>query len=179
MWGLAFDKAGMLWIVLGGTKAVIRLDPKTHAYRTYPIGLYAHDIVLDSKGNVWVNDYFSKPERLGKLDPVTGKVTHHLLPSANCSDAQGRPLRMGLLIDAKDRLWATQLAGNTLVRFDTRTGKTKLYPMPEAISGPRRHAIGVTARSGFPNPAIWPASIRRRKPSNASVWATRPPVPMP
>ncbi|MCK9284023.1 MAG: carboxypeptidase regulatory-like domain-containing protein [Rhodocyclaceae bacterium] len=147
---LAFDKKGMLWIVLGGSKSVVRLDPKTKTYRTYPVGMYAHDVVLDSKGNVWLNDYFSKPERVGMLNPASGKVTTYPLPSANLPDAAGKPLPYGLQIDAKDRLWATQLAGNTLVRFDTRTLTSKLYTLPETISGPRRLAIGLDGALWIP-----------------------------
>ena len=142
---------GAGWEILtGGTKSVVRLDPKTRKIRTYPIGMYAHDIVLDSKGSAWFNDYFSKPERVGNLNPVTGKVTIYALPSANLPDSAGKPLPYGLHIDAKDRLWATQMAGNTLVRFDTRNIEMKLYKMPEAISGPRRSDIGVDGSIWIP-----------------------------
>ena len=147
---LAFDRKGILWIVLGGTKSVVRLDPKTRKIRTYPIGMYAHDIVLDSKGSAWFNDYFSKPERVGNLNPTTGKVTIYALPSANLPDSAGKPLPYGLHIDAKDRLWATQMAGNTLVRFDTRNIEMKLYKMPEALSGPRRSDIDVDGSIWIP-----------------------------
>jgi hypothetical protein len=147
---LAFDKKGTLWIVLGGSKSVVRLDTKTRKFRDYPIGIYAHDIVLDSKGNAWLNDYFSKPERVAKLNPATGKVTYYPLPSANLSDNDGKPLPYGLQIDAKDRLWATQMAGNTLVQYDTNTGKSKMYLMPEPLSGPRRLSIGLNGEIWIP-----------------------------
>jgi virginiamycin B lyase len=142
---LQFDRSGKLWVVLGGTKSVVRLDPTTHEIRTYPVGIYAHDIVLDSKGDVWLNDYFSNPEAIAKLEVTTGKVTHLLLPSAHLPTAEGQPLPYGLQIDAQDRLWSTQLVGNTLVRFDTRNSEAKLYQMPLSLSGPRRHAV---ARDG-------------------------------
>jgi streptogramin lyase len=138
---LQIDREGQLWIVLGGTKSVVHLNPRTRDFKTFPVGMYAHDIVLDSGGNVWLNDYFSKPERIGELEASTGKVTNFFLPSANLSDYEGSPLPYGLQIDAKDRLWSTQLVGNTLVRFDTRSHESKLYRMPVSMSGPRRHAI--------------------------------------
>jgi len=145
---LAFDRQGALWVILGGSKSLVRLDPKTRAFKTFPVGMYAHDLVIDSKGDVWVNDYFSKPERIGKLTVATGEVSYYPLPSSNLPEAEGKPLPYGLQIDAQDRLWSTQLSGNTLVRFDTRTGTAKLYPMPEPDSGPRRHAV---ARDG----SVW------------------------
>jgi virginiamycin B lyase len=145
---LEFDRNGLLWIVLGGSQSVVSLNPKTREFKAYPVGMYAHDLVLDSKGDVWVNDYFSKPERIARLNTKTGEVTNFALPSANLSDFEGKPLPYGLQIDAQDRLWSTQLSGNTLVRYDTRTGESKLYTMPEPNSGPRRQAV---ARDG----SIW------------------------
>jgi virginiamycin B lyase len=138
---LTFDKSGHLWVVLGAQHAVVRLDPRTREFRTFPVGLYAHDVVLDSRGDVWLNDYLSKPERIAKLEVDSGRVTYFALPPSNLSAKDGSPLPYGLQIDARDRLWSTQIGGNTLVSFDTRTGATKLYRMPAPLSGPRRHAI--------------------------------------
>lgn len=147
---LEFDKNGMLWIVLGGTQSIVRLDPKTREYKTFPVGMYAHDIAIDSKGDVWINDYFSNPERIAHLATQNGKVKYYRLPSAGLPKADGMPLPYGLNIDAQDRLWSSQLAGNTLVRFDTRTKKAKMYRMPEGISGPRRNAIGLDGSIWIP-----------------------------
>lgn len=147
---LEFDRQGLLWIVLGGTQSVVRLDPKTREYKTFPVGMYAHDIAIDSQGDVWINDYFSNPERIAHLATRTGKVKYYRLPSARMPKVEGMPLPYGLQIDAEDRLWSTQLAGNTLVRFDTRTKKAKLYRMPEPVSGPRRNAIGLDGSIWIP-----------------------------
>lgn len=147
---LEFDRKGRLWIVLGGTKSVVRLDTKTGKFHTYPVGMYAHDLVIDSRGNIWINDYFSNPGRIARLSATTGKVTYFRLPSSNMTASEGLPLPYGLAIDAKDRLWSTQLAGNTLVRFDTRTMRAKLYRMPEPDSGPRRNAIGIDGSVWIP-----------------------------
>ena len=145
---LQLDGAGKFWIVLGGTKSVVRFDPASHRYETFPVDMYAHDIVLDSKGNVWLNDYFSKPEQIGWLPAGGGPVKKISIPSANLPDAAGKPLPYGLQVDRQDRLWSTQLVGNTMVRYDIRTGESKLYSFPVAFSGPRRHAVGVDG-------AIW------------------------
>lgn len=138
---LTFDKSGQLWVVLGIQHAVVRLDPRTRAFKTFPVGLYAHDIVVDSRGDVWLNDYFSNPERIAKLDVNSGRVTYFALPPSHLPAKDGLPLPYGLQIDATDRLWSTQIGGNTLVRFDTKSGASKLYRMPTPLSGPRRHAI--------------------------------------
>lgn len=138
---LEFDRNGILWMINGGTSSVVSLDPKTRAIRTYPVGMYAHDIDLDSKGNVWFNDYFAVKERIGTLDVTSGQVTHFDLPSANLPESAGVPLPYGMQIDAEDRLWSTQMAANTLALYDIRSGRTALFQMPNPNSGPRRTAV--------------------------------------
>ncbi|MBL6750693.1 MAG: carboxypeptidase regulatory-like domain-containing protein [Nevskia sp.] len=147
---LQFDPSGALWMVNGGTKSVVRLDVKTRRFDTYPVGMYAHDLVLDSTGDIWVNDYFAKAERIAHLSHTDGKVTDFPLPSAGLEPRDGVPLPYGLVVDRKDRLWSTQLAGNTLVRYDIRSGRSKLYRMPQANAGPRRTAVGPDGRIWIP-----------------------------
>jgi len=147
---LQFDQQGMLWMVNGGTQSIVRLDPATGEFTTFPVGIYAHDLVIDSSGDIWINDYFSKPERIERLSAKTGEVSVHPLPSSMLPDSEGKPLPYGMQIDAQDRLWSTQLAANTLVRFDTRTEQSKLYQMPEPNSGPRRNAIGIDGSIWIP-----------------------------
>lgn len=138
---LEFDRNGILWMINGGTQSVVSLDPKTRAIRTFPVGMYAHDIDLDSKGNVWFNDYFAVRERIGTLDVATGEVRHFELPSANLPESAGVPLPYGMQIDGQDRLWSTQMAANTLAMYDIGSGRTTLFEMPNPNSGPRRTAV--------------------------------------
>jgi len=147
---LEFDSQGALWMVNGGTQAVVRLDIHSKHYDTYKVYMYAHDLVIDSHGDIWINDYFSKPERMAKVAKSNGKVDVIKLPSANLSKAAGLPLPYGLQVDAEGRLWSTQLAANTLVRYDIKSGESKLYRMPNANSGPRRTAVGVDGRIWIP-----------------------------
>jgi streptogramin lyase len=147
---LEFDRDGILWIINGGTKSVVRLDPQTRKFDEFPVGMYAHDIDLDSKGNVWFNDYFAERERIGTLDRTSGKVSYFDLPSAKLDPKAGIPLPYGMQIDAKDRLWSTQLAANTLAMYEIPTGRTALYEMPNPNSGPRRTAIGADGSLWIP-----------------------------
>lgn len=147
---LEFDRNGVLWIVNGGSESVVRLDPKTRRYDTFKVGMYPHDLVIDSRGDIWVNDYFSNPERMARVSAANGKVTVFPLPSANLPASQGKPLPYGLQVDAADRLWSTQLAANTLARHDIASGEAKLYTMPNPNSGPRRTAIGLDGRVWIP-----------------------------
>ncbi|GAC1666945.1 MAG: hypothetical protein NVS9B2_07750 [Steroidobacteraceae bacterium] len=147
---LQLDASGKFWVVLGGTKSVVHFDPVTRQYQTFPVDMYAHDVVLDSKGDVWLNDYFSKPEQIGRLASTGGEIKKYTLPSSNLSEAEGKPLPYGLQVDKLDRLWSTQLAGNTMVRFDIKTGESKLYTFPVPYSGPRRHAVAADGSIWIP-----------------------------
>lgn len=153
-WGqtraLVFDRQGYLWIILGGTHELVRLDPRSGEFKTYDVGMYAHSLALDSRGRVWINDYFARQERIGVFDPANETVRHINVPSANLSDAEGLPLPYGLQIDSQDRLYSTQLAANTLVLYDIPSGAAKLYQMPASNSGPRRPAIGTDDRLWVP-----------------------------
>jgi len=139
---LEFKPDGKLVMLLGGTNAVVELDPETGAYQTFDAGMYGHSLDLDSHGNVWFNNYFGKPEQIGEIDGKTGELTVHQIPSAYLSEAEGLPLPYGLQVDQDDILWNTGLASNQLVRFNTHTGDANSYEMPTPNSGPRRPAIG-------------------------------------
>ncbi len=145
---LEFDRGGKLWVLLGGTNAVAKLDPDTGAYETFDAGMYGHSLDLDSAGNVWFNDYFGKPEQIGRVDGKTGALTLHPIPSANLSQQEGLPLPYGLQMDQDDVLWVASLASNQLVRFDTRTGDAESIEMPSPNSGPRRLEVG-------PDGVVW------------------------
>jgi streptogramin lyase len=145
---LSFDRKGMLWVLLGGTESLVRLDPADGSIRTFALGMYPHSIEVDSRGKIWFNDYISSGERIGSIDPATGKLEVMNLPSAGLTKEQGLPLLYGLQIDSKDVLWGTLLAANKLFRYDTRSGETKLYDMPAMNSGPRRPGMA-------PDDSVW------------------------
>lgn len=143
---LSFARDGTLWLVNGGTESVVRLDPRTRKFATYKVGIYPHDIALDSHGDVWVNDYFGKTEGVARVKADDGSVTRFALPSAKLPASAGVPLPYGMQVDNKDRLWSAQLAANTLARYDIATGEAKLYAMPGDNVGPRRMAVAPDGR---------------------------------
>jgi len=145
---LSFDGDGMLWVLLGGTESVVRLNPVDGAIETFHVGMYPHSIEVDSGGRLWFNDYISAAARIGSIDPVSGELALYTVPGAGLTPAQGLPLLYGLQIDRDDVLWGTMLAANKLFRFDTRSKAVRLFDMPHTNSGPRRPGIG-------PDGAIW------------------------
>ncbi len=138
---LKFDDSGMLWLVNGGTESVLRIDPATGDYEEIPVGMYAHSIDIDTDGDIWVNDYFATQERVARVSTGDSSVTVFPVPPANRPASEGLPLPYGLQVDARGRLYSTQLAANTLVRLNTASGEGTLFEMPMANSGPRRPGL--------------------------------------
>jgi len=153
-WGqtraLVFDDKGYLWIVLGGTHELVRLDPRDRTFKTYDVGMYAHSLALDDRGRIWINDYFAEKEKIGVFDPETETVRHIDVPSANLTEAEGLPLPYGLQVDKRGLVYSTQMAANTLVVYDIKADKAKLYEMPADNSGPRRPAVGKDGKLWIP-----------------------------
>jgi virginiamycin B lyase len=149
---LSFDREGMLWVLLGGTQSVVRLNPKDGAIETFAVGMYPHSIEVDSTGKLWFNDYISKQERIGSIDPVNGKLELFDMPSAGLTQAQGLPLLYGLQIGRDDVVWGTMLAANKLFSFDSKDKTARLFDMPSPNSGPRRPGIA-------PDGSVWIAEF--------------------
>ncbi|MEQ8262881.1 hypothetical protein [Pseudohaliea sp.] len=138
---LEFDAGGTLWVVNGGTEAVLRFDPGTGTYEEIPVGMYAHSLDIDPAGDIWVNDYFAPEERIARVAASDSAVTVLPVPPARRPASEGLPLPYGLQVDGVGRLYSTQLAANTLVRYDSRSGEGTLFEMPAPNSGPRRPGL--------------------------------------
>ncbi len=138
---LEFDAEGTLWVVNGGTEAVLRFDPGTGTYEEIPVGMYAHSLDIDPAGDIWVNDYFVAEERIARVAASDSTVTTLPVPPAQRPASEGLPLPYGLQVDSVGRLYSTQLAAGTLVRYDSRSGEGTLFEMPAPNSGPRRPGL--------------------------------------
>ncbi len=130
------------WVLLGNPRRIARYTPATGAWVTYDIGMYPHSIRRDRRGRIWFNGHFTKtPELIGYLDPSSGAVETFEVPSPPMPDG-GSTIPYGLRIDARGTVWATQLVGNRLVRFDPAPQQFTLYELPTPHSGPRRPDVG-------------------------------------
>ena len=106
------------------TSALLVFDPDTGKYeRHYVPGqaqhVQTHTPYADSKGNIWFNSK-KGPARIYKLDMATKKITeYNPLKGANW---------YALVVDAKDRVWATPYSVNGIVMYDPKTDKWTTYP---------------------------------------------------
>jgi virginiamycin B lyase len=113
---------GALWFTEQMANKLGRLDPKTGAFKEYPLSEAKnpgpHGLVADSEGNIWFTANFAG--YIGKLDPRTGHVTEF----KKADDPHS------LVFDAKGILWFTVQGGNMVGRLDPKSGKIQLKEVP-------------------------------------------------
>jgi streptogramin lyase len=121
-YGIVVDKQDRVWAVSLNTAVVLGYEPKSDKWTQYPIASPARRVALDSKGNVWVCEYFGN--RIAMIEPDSGKVTEYDLPLK-----WGNPY--DLWPDAEDNIWIENAVYNSLVKFDQKTKKFTYVPFPE------------------------------------------------
>ena len=83
----------------------------------------AHDMDIDSQGNVWYTD--ESRQMIGKLDPRTATFTEYDLPPVNEGDVPGT---RDVQVDLHDNVWFPMRvpgSGTVLTRFDPETEDIK------------------------------------------------------
>ena len=125
-----------LWFTEQMTNKIGRLDPKSGAFKEYPLKLEdsgPHGLVSDREGNIWFTGNFKG--YIGKLDPKTGAVTEYKIPDRSGDDPHTA------VFDGQGMLWFTLQVANVVGRLDPRTGKIDLKKAPTAESHPYGIAI--------------------------------------
>ena len=125
------DPNGRLYVSLWGGNRTALLDPKTGDIKNIPLPGNPQDkpygISVDSKGLIWYTKY--SENMLGFVDPATGHGKEWALPRP-----QSGPHRMH--IDNDDNLWIPLSGYGTILRYNTRDGSQKEYPLPDADTFP-------------------------------------------
>jgi streptogramin lyase len=99
--------------------------------------LYAYHVVRDSKGFAWYSSL--ETGLLVKLDPQTGQQQVIKIPGVLGS--------RGFDIDASDTLWLSNWGGHSLIRYDTKTGRSKSYGFPTQYAMP--YSVFVDHKRGY------------------------------
>jgi virginiamycin B lyase len=88
-----------------------------------------HDVIVDEHGMVWYSDFGE--QYFGRLDPQTGKVTEWPVPELK----PGYPNGMLDLEEDKDgEFWLGMMFQGALARFDPKTEKFQIYPLPPELN---------------------------------------------
>jgi len=112
---------GSIYIAVMTGNKVARFDPKTQSFKEWdlPSGHRPHGLLVDKQGMVWTTG--NGNGTIGKLDPVSGKMTEFKTPSGG-----GGPHTL-IITDEQSAIWFTMQSGNKLASLDTRTGTIKEY----------------------------------------------------
>ena len=126
---------GSIWYTGQLSNKMGRLDPKTGAFKEYPVKLQTgpHGLVEDKDGNIWFTGNFRS--LIGKLDPKTGTVTEYPMPDPAAKDPHT------LIFDHNGILWFTVQQGNFVGRLDPKTGAIKLVHPPTDKARPYGMAV--------------------------------------
>jgi streptogramin lyase len=86
-----------------------------------------NELALDAHGDVWFTEF--NADRLGRLDPRTGRMQHYLLaPKPSVQTLYP----YGMAIDELGNVWFTESGNNRLGRFDPKTGALLIVAVPDS-----------------------------------------------
>jgi len=130
--GVIVGPDGAAWVTDGGQNAIVRVDPKTHAVRAWPIGkdvewANLNTLTFDAKGRVW---FTGQMGYYGRLVPETGDMKVWKAP-------RGRG-PYGITTTPRGDVYYASLAGNHIARIDTETGTATVIEPPTKDQGARR-----------------------------------------
>lgn len=83
-------------------------------------GSRPHDPLATPDGAVWYTGMFAN--KLGRVDPATGRIREYLLKTANSGPH-------GLTVDASGNIWFTANSKGYIGRLDPKTGDVVEYPV--------------------------------------------------
>jgi virginiamycin B lyase len=84
-----------------------------------------HDVIVDKNGIVWFGNFGE--QKLGRLDPATGKVTEYPYPMHRDNAPTGS---LGLRADGAGNLWLGNMYQATIVKFDPKTEQFNFWTLP-------------------------------------------------
>ena len=117
---------------------------------------HPHDVAVDptKDGPIWYSAQGTG--ELGKLDPITGNITHIQLGNASGSHMNGSAPH-GIIIGPDSGLWITDEFLKAIVRVDPKTEEIKSFPIPANITNnklntatfDKKGVLWFTDRSGY------------------------------
>lgn len=129
-----FDKDGNVWYTDRSLpNRVGRLDPRTGAFKDWVLPVPdadPHGLTVDAKGQVFWAEV--QGFHLGRLDPVSGEMTRYPMDSSGKNKGRGHTP----IVDSKQNIWYTVIAGDMIGKWDRQTQKTQVWKIPTAGGAP-------------------------------------------
>jgi virginiamycin B lyase len=109
-----------------------------------------HDVVVDSDGIAWYSDFGE--QFIGRIDPKTGKVTDFPIPELK----KGWPLgTLDLQLDKEQNLWVSLMYQGGIAKFDRKTEKFQIYPVPKEWQGNHTQQSMVSPSNSHVDGKVW------------------------
>jgi virginiamycin B lyase len=147
-------KDGTIWYADPPTNAMVHLDPRNgdpgERWKFFPLPadapgyVFAHGITLDSKGHVYWAEIFGG--MVGELDPASGKMIRHPLPTAGSL--------LQVVTDQKDNIWYDDVHGEGIGKLDAQTRQISQFPTPTPD-------LGLYGMAVDPKGNIWSAAYAK------------------
>ena len=130
--GVVVGPDGAPWITDGGQNAIVRVDPKTHAVKVWPLPADAssanlNTLTFDKKGRVW---FTGQSGYYGRLDPATSDMKVWNAPRGSGP--------YGITATPSGDVYYASLAGNHIAHVDVETGVATVIEPPTKGQGARR-----------------------------------------
>jgi len=97
-----------------------------HAGQKVSLSSAPNELALDAHGDVWFTEF--NADRLGQLDPRSGRMRHYPL-SLNMSVQTLYPY--GVTVDSLWSIWFTESGSNQFGRLELRTGALQVFALPD------------------------------------------------
>jgi virginiamycin B lyase len=159
---LELDRDGNPWAGRHEYNGVAMFDKKTEKFINYTIpNVSPHTrptfLALRPDGNVWLKD--NADYKIIKFDPKTGEYTPYeeyppelKLTSeepatvGGTRSGQAHHSIYGMNTDSQGNAYGADIGVGNIIKLDTETGKTTMYPTPTPNSGPRRMHVDSSDR---------------------------------
>jgi virginiamycin B lyase len=141
-YGIAVDQKGNVWFAQFNARdhqniGVVDAKTKEITLFTPPAGVSPRRLKVDSKGMVWIGDYFGGS--LTRFDPTTEEFKVFKLPGP-------MPTPYGMEVDLDDNVWYASMYTDVMGRLDPKTGKVTEYPSPYGERGTRDMVVDAKGR---------------------------------
>src|SRR6266516_771386 len=104
----------------------IRNPDPGHAVQKLSLPSAPNELALDAHGDVWFTEF--NADRLGRLDPRTGRMQHYLLsPKPGVQTLYP----YGVTVDRQGNIWFTESSSNQLGRLEPATGAIHMFAVPD------------------------------------------------
>jgi len=113
-------------------------------------GAQPHDVVMDADGMIWYSDF--SHQILGEMDPATGKVTDHPIPTLRPDEPKGS---LDLELDPQGNPWLAMMYQAGIMKFDRKTKKATVYPVPEEWLDPTTQESMVSPQHDDVDGKVW------------------------